>query len=142
MTNVTIKSEDFSKWINDLIARLPNMDLSPELKIVTDKIRTGVEQSFQSQSSPLGRPWSPAKTPQAHPLLVDSGRLKAGAIGPGEGHVEVITKNTLEFGTSIPYAEVHQRGNSRIPQRPFMGVSEQTLGECIEEITKGIMRQI
>lgn len=58
-----------------------------------------------------------------YPLLVRTGSLSASVLGPNnKGSVSNITKLSLIFGTSIPYAIYHQSDEARkkIPLRKFL----------------------
>src|SRR5687768_5844860 len=50
----------------------------------------------------------------AHPILFESGRLQQSLTGTGAADaVRRITSDSLEVGTSVPYARYHQRGTAR-----------------------------
>lgn len=64
-----------------------------------------------------------AKVGFKYPLLFFSGRLAASVLGPNNpGSINLITKLSLIFGTSVPYAIYHQSDKPRhkIPLRKFL----------------------
>lgn len=61
----------------------------------------------------------------SQPILVASGRMRQSLTGGGAGSVSrQIGGDTLEFGTSVPYARFHQSGTSRMPQRRIMDLAD------------------
>jgi phage gpG-like protein len=60
------------------------------------------------------------------PILEASGRLKDSLIGNTSDTVSEIRKDSAAFGTSVPYATQHQRGNpsKRLPKREIISFSE------------------
>lgn len=67
--------------------------------------------------------WAPRRDSLPHPLLRKSGRLYRSLTQPGgPENINRQTRTRLEFGTDVPYADVHERGSGRVPARPVIGL--------------------
>lgn len=65
-------------------------------------------------------------------ILRESDVLMA-SIGAKSGNgVYRLTPHSLEIGTSVPYAAVHQFGTKYIPARPFMVVQEEDVDDIVK----------
>lgn len=62
----------------------------------------------------------PSKILQATEALYDS---LTGGLGAA-GHVEHITEDEILYGTTVPWAQYHQSGTSKMPARPPVDVRE------------------
>jgi phage gpG-like protein len=76
----------------------------------------------------------------AHPILQRTGALALSLLRGGPGNVFQTTPNSLVVGTNIAYAGFHQRGTSKMPARPVVGMSfarrgliVRTLGDYVRE---------
>ena len=59
------------------------------------------------------------------PTLVASGRLFDSLVNASNDGVNIMEPKRLRWGTSIPYAAVHNfGGGNNIPRRSFLGISE------------------
>lgn len=95
-----------------------------------------IYDNFANEQSPDGVAWEERKIiGDGHPLLFDTESLFNAAVGLGSGHVSRIEGDTLVTGVDkdggiggVPGAGVHNYGfrEKNIPQREFLGVSEQT----------------
>lgn len=79
------------------------------------ELRSDVRAAFSSKRSPAGVAWADPVRPQAHPLLVKSGRLRSAAL------------RVLLFGAGVrvvlpPYGKHQNDGapRARLPARPFL----------------------
>lgn len=140
MSGAQIEIDD-TQVVNALIRLLRvTSDLTPALNDIGEMLDKSHDARFDLEVSPDGQPWeylsvlSHLLTKEKNPdkILTESGRLRESL------HYDV-TDNTLQFGTNVVYAAVHQFGakkgafgkNKRgtplpwgdIPARPFLGVS-------------------
>ena len=85
--------------------------------------RVVIEEIKQVFASDGRARWAPRRDNLSHPLLRKSGRLYRSLtqVG-GQDNINRQTRTRLEFGTDVPYADVHERGTSRIPARPVIGL--------------------
>jgi len=66
-------------------------------------------------------------------------------VSDGAGHIEEVLDDEAIFGTKVEYASVHQTGTTkttRIPARPFMGVSAPMADALAESLADELVRQI
>jgi phage gpG-like protein len=135
-------SHDFALAMLETSKSIGN-DLTKPLLQSAVVMREAVSSNFDYRSGPDGMAWPERKDNKPHPLLEETGALRAAATEDGAGHIERIEGNELQFGVSpsgsseggIPGAGVHNFGypEKNIPQREFLGVSEEH-EEAIGEI--------
>ena len=138
-------ADSMDKMAGVLEASFPEL-----LKAVEPLVEDAVIENFARQESPEGVAWPERKKlGDGHPLLVEtqtegSGSLFGAATGQAGGHVSRIEGDTLIFGVDkdggiggIPGAGVHNYGypEKNIPQREFLGVSEEGFGPIDDLIT-------
>lgn len=130
-------------------------------KPLLEQVVRGLEEDhkvgFQTETSPTGAPWPPwyfrtSKAPIDHKTLHVTGKLERSVTQRGEGHVEIITDQTLTWGTELPYAWLHQTGQTiklgisligrkgnrigpgtllHLPKREFVGMNEDQVQNII-----------
>ena len=108
-------------------------DLRPFLGAAAGFMAVAMEKQFNSEGGRTGG-WAPlsdryaadkAERWGARPILVASGAMRDSLTGSGSGSVRrEIGGDSLEFGTSVPYASYHQTGTSRMPQRRILDLTE------------------
>ena len=106
-------------FIGELASDL--LDFRPLWSRLLDRVVIAeIKQVFASDGR--GR-WAPRSDNLPHPLLRKSGRLYRSLtqVG-GPDNINRQTRTRLEFGTDVPYADVHERGTSRIPARPVIAL--------------------
>ncbi len=102
-------------------------DMRPALLEVGNVFKNAIEDSFKNGSSPFGQVWAPLKRPRksgGSKILVDSGQL-------GSRWSVRAEARSVEVGTNLKYAAVHQYGSRKtkgrgggIPARPFLPVDD------------------
>ena len=96
-----------TKTLNRRLSKLRKKmsDLEPTLDQIGKSIVAHTVERFDRQSTPTGKPWKPSKLArkQRRKTLVKSGRLKKSI----EYYAD---KKTVNVGTDVPYAHVHQLG--------------------------------
>jgi phage gpG-like protein len=99
-------------------------DYTPALEKVAIAAKADFKQRFATSTAPDGSSWPPLKgfrvrrnDALAKPKgggslqpLRDTGLLMASATAQGKGHVEEITSLSMEVGTNLDKAAVHQKG--------------------------------
>lgn len=140
---------DDLRAVLNVVNRVPLVD---ELTGCRDAVYGDVRQNFESRSAPDGGPWPPRKPrpdDDGHPLLEDTGFLRAAATGQGPGAINDVQARELVVGVDdtvelggIPGAAVHNYGYGNIPERHFMAAREETLDRCGEIIGDGVLERI
>lgn len=114
------------------------------LRQLRPMVQQNIRDNFTGSHSPENLPWAARKHEgDGHPLLIDTGAMLQAAVGSegtvGKGGVVIVDSESLLLGVDgdeIPYAAVHNRGGRNMPQREFMGTSDQTeidMGEVIAD---------
>ncbi len=105
-----IKTEVFAGDAQRAFAQLSLLGRDPTdaLDAVGRVLKTRVQLSFHSGTDPYGRPWAPLKSRSGQPLR-DKGHL----MGSFDYRVE---GNSVEIGTNMAYARVHQFGATIRPK--------------------------
>lgn len=114
------------------------------LKECREIVRGDVRKNFESESAPDGAAW-PKRKPNphddGHPLLDDTGFLKAAALGVGPGGFDDVNNRRLDIGIDksvdlggIIAADVHDLGLENMPERHFFAATEEGLDRCGEVI--------
>lgn len=122
-------------------------DLTPVMQNVADMLHDVERQQFASQGAHGSGGWAE---------LADSTRRRKAALGQdprilhatgallesltgGSGEVSVPRPDGLDFGSTLPYARLHQDGTSRMPARPPVQLAEQDRRKVIREIQRYIL---
>ena len=95
-----------------------------------------VQQRFVRSEDHEGRAWTPLKYRVGKPL-VDTGVLRSSITH------RILNGHSVEIGTNVTYAAIHNYGGRagrgkkvKIPQREFMGISDDNEREIIEIANK------
>jgi hypothetical protein len=107
---------------------------------------------MRGQVSPDGSPFAPLAPStiarKGHNLaLFDTNALHESVVTSGGGHIEQVTDNSVTLGTEHqkrgkPVALYMQEGTSRVPARPFIGVTDNMADNAAELIADDILKQI
>lgn len=73
------------------------------------------------------------------PMLERTGRLKNSLRRGGSGHIRVIGKKGLRFGTNVKYAQDLQEGEARMPPRPFLFIGDQLRQRVVKAMQEYVM---
>lgn len=65
-------------------------------------------------------------------ILVDKGDLMNSLVGNNQNAIRDIYDREMHFGTSDPKAIYHDQGTRKMPARPPVGISEETLDQAAE----------
>ncbi len=102
-----------------------NVDFSSSLRLCMKAVVSNVLENFQGSHAPDGTPWLPLKHPRINSRggdkpLRDKGLLMASVTSRASGNnVATITPNSMEYGTNLDYAPVHQYGATIFPTTPI-----------------------
>ena len=76
-------------------------------------------------------------------ILFETGALRESLVNVGgEGNIADANERGLVFGTEVPYAGFLQEGTRRMPARPPVGMSEETLNRLCDRIAEETIRQL
>lgn len=137
-----------------IAGQLRAMPLGGALRDCVVVVRKSIEGNFDNASEPDGPSWPPRKPQKdddGHPLLDDTGFLKAAALGVGPGAITDVQAReamigidtSVEFG-GIPGARAHEYGNpdTNLPARPYYAPTEEALDECENVIGEAVLTKL
>lgn len=156
------------EFLDKLGLLLHDPDLTQAFGKIADVVEDQLQQGFENESAPDGTPWTPwmFRDPADSPYkktLQSSGRLRESTRRGGAGNLEVIDRHGLRYGSLVPYAAVHQEGQTvttdrplwgrfgmylpagstlNIAQREFLGFSDDTIEQAGEIILDELFEQI
>lgn len=113
----TLDSHAKETWA---LARNLAKPISGLMKLLSISVREDAKKNFDAGTSPDGVPWAPLKFTRARggdKPLRDRGILMASMQGRGTGSVSIISGATLEQGTNLDYAGIHQSGGVIVPTK-------------------------
>ena len=133
---LTINLTGIKEWqalTQDMIARA--QDLSPVFEVMHEAWVTEMIEQFNTEGAYYdGEKWEALNPEYAKrklkkygplPILIRTGRLIKSFIGEGGEHVKIIRPDYAEFGSSVPYAQWHQKGTDKMPQRREIKATDQ-----------------
>lgn len=142
------------QFVRDIPRNLGAVDLTRPLGDCRDVVRESIRENFANQSAPDGTGWQPRKPnpdDDGHPLLDDTGFLKAAALGLGPGGFDDLSSKEMSIGIDksvdlggIPGAQAHDRGNpsTNLPQREFFSPNSEALDQCGEVLADFIEQAV
>lgn len=129
-------------------------DAAPAFRGIADYWRRIEVRQFNSQGETGSGGWKPlaaatiaskkaSKDPKvranAEKILVATGALRASLTRAGdEQHVERVTRDSLEFGTTVDYGAYHQLGRG-VPQRRPVEPTETQRRESVRRLQRWLM---
>ena len=136
--------EDVLGQVFDSIAiEFQEIDYTPPLTEALVKLEEQHEAMYSGGHDSNGDAWPPlapstVKRKGHATILVDSGRMKASLVGQsGDSIRDVVSEGGSAgavFGTDVEYAHFHVDGTARMPARPPVGISEETIGAVTNAI--------
>lgn len=123
-TSTEISLTELPSFGNQLARGVLGGDYSPAMKKVAIAAKADFKRRFETATAPDGSPWPPIKgfrvrrnDAYARPrgrgtaqTLRNTGLLEASVAASGKGHVEDITSVSMEVGTNLDRAAIHQEG--------------------------------
>lgn len=103
--------------------------------------------NFVSQGGEFAGGWAPLapstlQKKRSQVMMVESGRLMGSLTNRGGENVFNVTPNSLEVGTSVPYAGYHQHGTSKMPARMLVGWSLNMRQQVVRRFNEWVQRVI
>lgn len=140
-------SEQITNIGDDIVDIVREGDFSRVFRKAIYDLEQDVRGFFASEATPDGVPWKPLAPStvqrKGHSrILIDTTKMhrsltSGGMSSDGESVREIIEEGSnkgFSFGTSIPYAHYHQDGTGRIPQREFLGFTEERLEQIENDV--------
>ena len=114
------------------------------LNVIVSAIKKNIEQNFNTQRD-LDKKWPIAQRQtegtkayqyskyKNEPTLVNTGKLREAVMS---AQYKVINNNTIEITIDNEYAQYHDAGSERLPQRKFVNFNVKTIEEKITQYGK------
>jgi len=111
-SNVTIDDRAFKQHQAERIARA--RDLTPVMQVIQQKIMTETDMNFRREQSPEGIGWEKSERAkkQNGKTLQHKGILRASISTGRKFNINKVDKQSVQVGTNLPYAPIHQYGGS------------------------------
>jgi phage gpG-like protein len=124
--------QSFNGFLHDIdrMSRSIADDLTEPLELCKEPISEGISRAFDTATSPEGQAWPPRVFDAPHPLLQESGELRAAATGQGSAHIE-----RIEGGTELLWGVDKQSGGGGVP-----GAAVHQFGATIHPVEKQFLR--
>jgi phage virion morphogenesis protein len=138
--SIEFEDDDVQRMLQRLLSATG--DVSPALRNIGEILVPSTQSRFETKTGPDGAAWernSPVTTLRKgrdNPLF-EHGDLAR------QIHYALIGDDTLEVGSSLPYAAMQQFGGTKdefpwlwgdIPARPFLGISDDDKASILDEI--------
>lgn len=126
MTGGDFTPEELVAFLQQKEREIGVIDLTPVLEEAALMVALDVQRSFARAETPGGFKWAPVKKPRGRPLI-DTGKMIDAVLRavktPDIGKDEIV----FDFRGAPHYTLYHQFGTRRMPARPFLGMSKETL---------------
>ena len=148
MTTVMESIGQLESVFGDVVRDVAGVDYQPILQGIQQEIAEGEAAAFDGEREPGGPSWTPLATStikrkRSSRILFESGALQASLVALGEaGNISTTSSRELLFGSDVPYVTLLDNGTSRMPARPPVGVSEETLDKACNQIADETVRQL
>lgn len=106
----------------------------PFLKEIGQTLEASTKLRFNNSTDPEGERWEPSKRVLRQGrgrTLVETGRLQ-------KSISYAYDESEVNIGTDVEYAEKHQEGLDGLPQRAFLGISQQDEQEIERIVDKHV----
>jgi phage gpG-like protein len=148
MTTTIDNLSDFNPVLDDLQRQVNEMDYEEILKGSQQDLAEYETGIFAGEFDSNLNPWAPLapstiKRKGHDRILLETGALRESLVHVGgPGNVAETASRGMIFGTEVPYAIFHQTGTRRMPARPPVGISEETLDKLCNRIADETVRQL
>lgn len=149
-----------------LAADFDGADYQPVLGEFAGDLREIHQNYFLGSFGPSGADWKPwywrdRDVSNDHPTLIARGRLRDSLLTDSSDHIEDVQSRELTWGTSVPYAGIHNFGGTttvggaglvgrnggylrpgtviNIPQREFVGLNEDSTGKIVGKAADAVV---
>lgn len=115
---------------------------------ISDSLVKFHQSFFANQSSPGGDRWAPLSpitiARKGHAtILVETDSMRRSVAGRRhQDHIESFSTNEMSWGTKDEKAAFHQYGTSRMPARPFVGWSDESIDSAVELVADAAVEQL
>jgi phage gpG-like protein len=140
--------DDVGSLFADLQTAFQDIDYKPLLETFMPQLAEYEAGMFAGEYDSNLNDWAPLKKStidrKGHDrILVETGALRESLVHiGGAGNIHEVFDHGLTFGTDVEYAHFHQDGTSRMPARPPVGISEETLDKFCDQIANHVVENL
>ena len=144
----TIDINEFSAMLAGIGDQVAAMDYSDTLDEFMPVIAEQHASMFGSEQDSNGSKWAELRPStiarKGHDrILFETGALRDSLVSVGgPNNIAEAFPRGLVFGTSDEKALFHQDGTSRMPARPPVGLSEETLGKLVDRVADATVEKL
>jgi len=144
----TYTIDEFATVIDGIGQQVSAMDYSETLGDFLPTIAEQHAEMFGGEHDSNGSPWAqlaPSTVARkGHSrILFETGALMESLVSVGgENNIAESFPRGLVFGTSDEKALFHQNGTSRMPARPPVGLSEETLDKLVDRVADATVEKL
>jgi phage virion morphogenesis protein len=140
MITIAFEDDDVQRMLQRLLAATG--DVSPALRNIGEILVASTQDRFETKHGPDGEAWARNAPATIERKGRDNPLFEHGDLAR-QIHSALIGDDTLEVGSSLPYAAMQQFGGTKaefpwlwgdIPARPFLGVSDTDKDAILREI--------
>lgn len=150
MIQLQINTNDFDRTAEEIARRVTALNYTPVMRQITRDLEKLHGLYFDAEAGPAGvwKPLAPHTIQQkGHAVrLWETGRLESSLRSRTSDSIRSLSrsgnKTRLEFGTSRPFAGIHQRGSARIPRRVHVGVTRAVAKVIVKRVTASTLNQL
>lgn len=118
--------------VEDIAAQLRTQDFGEFFQGIIPDIERDHEAYFISDVGPDGAAWAPLRpstiAAKGHAdILERTLAMMQSVTGQSHDSIREVSAHELIFGTRDPKAVLHQHGTSRVPARPFVGITPEAV---------------
>lgn len=138
----------FIDMLNKMVQPLANPALSVQTwQEVIDVLQEMERGFFASSAGPDGAPWAPNRPytvkKKGHGIILrETYELEASLIGVSKTSIRNIGTNNIEFGTNRAWSWKHQEGFGKIPQRMFLGMTDDATDEVVDIVADAAVQMM
>lgn len=144
----TISIPEFSTVVEQLGDQVVSMDFTQVLDDFLPEIASQHSEMFGGQHDSNGSPWavlapSTVARKGQDRILFETGALMESLVTiGGSNNIAEAFPRGLVFGTSDEKAMFHQEGTLRMPARPPVGLSEETLDRLVNRVADAAVENL
>lgn len=140
--------DNIGELFADLNQAVQDADYSETLEAFMPRMAEQEAGMFAGEFDSNLEPWAPLKPStikrKGHDrILVESGDLRKSLVSVGgPGNISEVAPKGMLFGTDVEYASFLQEGTSRMPARPPVGISVETLDKLCDAVADATIEML
>lgn len=140
--------QELVTMLEDMVRPLEQPQIKqPTWESVINILQEMEQGFFASSSGPDGSPWAPnrpyTQQKKGHGIILrETFELENSLTKTSATSIRNIQPTSLDFGTNRPWAWIHQEGAGKIPQRMFIGMTEDSLTDVLDVVADAAVQMM